>query len=458
MATAVALVAGCGHGAHTSGAHGSRVEIVILPEGVPAGGAVSGPRTAPVAAPAPRRHGSEVRMEPIAGAHLPRATRSSTHGVEARRRGHGHDHDRHEESEPDAADERSPAFDLDGEPSPMPGLALPYSMRRVFRGFGACRGNRHFHEAIDVGGVGDDGGLGTPIYAMSRSRVTFIGLPSEDPAQFGTPDRRSGNVVRGGRELPRSKVVPGYGRVFFFTRNYGSWRSGTVIVTVGVGGPLDGHRIRYMHLGAVHPDLKVGDVVEAGQEIGLMGGTAVQQASPHVHIDVEAPDGRRLDVAPLLGLAPTAQECARPGGPESRVWARAIAAPSCGESWVRNEDFRSGRFYAHDVRVRLKKGETVEVAVERTAGRWEPRIEVLDGGGATLYQGSQLTASARGSGLRVRRQATGRRGARAAVRVEALSDVDAVLRVTAWPTERPGLLLPQDGTYRMVVNQRCRSR
>ena len=79
--------------------------------------------------------------------------------------------------------------------------------------------------------------------------------------------------------------------------------------TEAIGTTIDGHRVRYMHLGAVHPQLAVGDEVEAGQEIGLMGGTAVMESLPHVHIDIETPGGRRIDVAPLLGMAPDTNRC-----------------------------------------------------------------------------------------------------------------------------------------------------
>lgn len=192
----------------------------------------------------------------------------------------------------------------------MRGIALPYPIERVFGTFGDCRdGGRRQHNGLDLGGVGPNAGLGTPMRSMTRARITFIGTPESDPAQFGRADRQGGTTERGGQHLPRSLEVDGYGRVAFFTLDYGSWRSGVVIVTEGIGEPLDGHQIRYMHLGAVHPELRVGDEVEAGQEIGLMGGTAVQQDSPHVHIDIETPNGVRVDVAPFLGMEPDPTRC-----------------------------------------------------------------------------------------------------------------------------------------------------
>lgn len=178
---------------------------------------------------------------------------------------------------------------------------LPYEPVDVMSGFDARRGRRG-HRAIDFGGVGPDSGLGTPIFAIGRSRITLLGRPDEAPGQFGRPLRGNGTVRRGGRRLPSSMHLPEYGRVYFFTRSYGSWRSGTVIVTELLDGPLTGYTVRYMHLGAIHPDLEVGDVIEPGQEIGLMGGTAVQEVRPHLHIDAENPDGERIDLAPYLGL------------------------------------------------------------------------------------------------------------------------------------------------------------
>lgn len=179
---------------------------------------------------------------------------------------------------------------------------LPYEPIDLMSGFDDVRGRGRIHAAIDFEGVGPDNGLGTPIFAIGRSRVTMLGSGHDNPREFGRPLRGSGTVRRSGSRLPRSLEIPGYGRVYFFTRNYGRWRSGTVIVTELLDGPLAGYQVRYMHLGAIHPDLRVGDEIERGQEIGLMGGTAVQDAPPHLHIDVEDLEGERVDLAPYIGL------------------------------------------------------------------------------------------------------------------------------------------------------------
>lgn len=192
------------------------------------------------------------------------------------------------------------------------GIVPPYPLRWILRGFSKCRRGVHTHQAIDIAGVGPQRGLGEPIRSMVRARVVRVGRSTEDPELFGQPDRRPGKALRGRRELPRSKVIEGYGRVFFFTRSYGRWRSGTVVITEGVGGRLDGHEIRYMHLGAARTDLEPGRILEAGEQLGVMGGTAVQETTPHVHVDVTAPSGERVDVAALFDLPQTAKPCQAP--------------------------------------------------------------------------------------------------------------------------------------------------
>ena len=184
---------------------GSSVEYVMISPVAPR--AASGP-----VAIAPERRtqpSAIVRVEPIHRApvaHERVATGVTANTIDVHR-------DRHE-----------PAVERPGRVAPATGdgdVVLPYPVTRIFRGFGACRGDRHYHEAIDIGGVGRDQGLGTPIRSMTRARVTLIGRSEEDPGEFGRPDKRVGTTKRGGHELPRSRVIAGYGRVYFFTRDHG---------------------------------------------------------------------------------------------------------------------------------------------------------------------------------------------------------------------------------------------
>lgn len=332
------------------------------------------------------------------------------------------------------------------------GVAFPYPVDHVFRGFGPCVGRRHVHEAIDIGGVGPQWGIGTPIRAMTQSEIVFIGRGDENPDDFGVPDKRPGEAARGDKMLPRMKEIAGYGKVYFFTRRQGRWRSGTIIVarTVG-GGPLAGTTVRYLHLGAVHPSLAVGDVVEAGQEIGLMGGTGVQQSAPHLHLDIEGADGKRLDVTPILGLPPTAScgveveagakpdasaeggasevttvpaapapapiprapvAAARPAPTPTtaasvadveKVWTQTIEVPPCG-TWSREESFASGKYDAHALAFDVKAGQTLTLALERRHGAWAPALqaEVPRGGKFVAAkagpQGQKATLAAKTAG------------------------------------------------------------
>jgi len=179
---------------------------------------------------------------------------------------------------------------------------IPVLDTAIMSDFWDCRERGRQHRGIDFAGVGPQLGLGAPIVAIGRSRVTEIGRPQDDPVRFGRPLQRRETTVRDGVELPTSAVIEGYGRVFFFTENYGQWHSGAIVITELLDGPLAGHQVRYMHLGAVVPDLQIGTILEAGDELGLMGGTAILHSGPHVHVDAEDPLEVRIDLAPFLGL------------------------------------------------------------------------------------------------------------------------------------------------------------
>lgn len=355
------------------------------------------------------------------------------------------------------------------------GLALPYPTTHMFRGFGACRGHRHRHEAIDLGGVGPDWGVGTPIRSMARAEVIFVGQGDDNPADFGTPDKRDGESLRGDKKLPRWKDIEPYGRVYFFTSRKGRWRSGNLIITRVLDGPLQGHTIRYLHIADVHPDVKVGAVVARGQEIAVMGGTGVQEAAPHLHLDIQAPDGHRLDVAPLLGLEPTASCRARadddersvrtpklersrlddppktaarpqakpeakPDGdkrepaPSPSLSLRDIAVPRC-KANLRHEDFTSGRFASHTTELKLVKGQKLTIEVGREKGNWKPRLQV---------EGDDVT---------IRTLATGRIGAKAVSTVTANDDTSVRIKVGGWTTDLPG-----DAAYGLRISEKCRGR
>jgi len=353
------------------------------------------------------------------------------------------------------------------------GLALPYPLDNLFRGFASCRRGRHRHRALDIGGVGPDYGLGTPVRSMTRARVVRIAHPEDDPARRGRRLITDDAVVRAGRELPAWKYVPGYGRVDFFTADYGSSRTGTVIATVGLEGRLEGHTLTYIHLGRVHPSLAVGDVVEAGQEIGVMGGTAVQEAGPHVHLHIANRRGQALDVGPILGIGPTRAACRGRTRAERATRERYTRAArelmaelrrakaaiedvptpilACGE--VTLERTFDGRLEAHRVDL---DGEGLapgpwEVTVTRVAGSWQPRL-VLEGAfGRPVYDGhAAMAADARR--YRLKRLANGRRGKVARLRLQPSAGDDVALRVAAWPDGRRP---PRGARYALTVRRPC---
>jgi hypothetical protein len=246
--------------------------------------------------------------------------------------------------------------------------------------------------------------------------------------------------------------VKGYGKVHFFTRRQGKWRTGVIIETVGVGKQLKDHKIRYMHLAAIHPKLQVGDVVQAGQEIGLMGGTGVQESAPHVHIDAANPDGEKIDLEVLFGSRKSSKVCDKSDKSGGRVTRVAWPLERCGRTTkVRN--FSSGKYRLHEQRVTIPKGDLVTFRIDRMGGRWNPRLRLKDEKGRVLYDGLQ---QARGTKTAtVKKITSGRRGKKAALRVRATRDLTARLVVSRWPkkgTVKP----PKDARYKLTADWKCK--
>ena len=185
------------------------------------------------------------------------------------------------------------------EVKPKDGFAAPYSYDNLGRGFD---GADCTHQGLDIGGVGESAGVGTPVHAIVKAEVIFIGTPETNPKKFGKRDKRKGTETRSGVKVPRRLEVEGYGEVYPFTTSNGSSRTGVFIKTRVLEGELAEHSVRYMHLSAVRPGLAVGDIVEPGDELGLMGATGFEDNLPHLHIDIEDPDELRVDPAPFLGL------------------------------------------------------------------------------------------------------------------------------------------------------------
>ena len=71
-----------------------------------------------------------------------------------------------------------------------------------------------------------------------------------------------------------------------------------------------------MHFAALRPDLKVGDIVEAGEEIGIMGSTAILESRARTHRcrrPAQSPRGcrplYRVESIVVIEVSPTEQIC-----------------------------------------------------------------------------------------------------------------------------------------------------
>ena len=215
-----------------------------------------------------------------------------------------------------------------------PGYVQPYPYGNLMRLY---NGNRCRHRGLDIGTVGsENGGMGTVINSATPGVITFIGRTGQDTFNFGKADTRAGTTRRTGKTYPRQILVPGYGLVYPFSRNYGKWRSGTIIAIRITRGPLEDHIVRYMHLAAVRPDLHVGDSVQAGEHIALMGGTAILEAWPHGQSERETPDRKRTDLAPYIGLPHTGAECKKlPNPPKKSASKSSRSSKKSAKSTVR---------------------------------------------------------------------------------------------------------------------------
>jgi murein DD-endopeptidase MepM/ murein hydrolase activator NlpD len=134
---------------------------------------------------------------------------------------------------------------------------MPADMRMITSGFGyrsdPINGGAAMHAGLDFRGP-----VGSPIHAAAQGRVTFVGTKQ------------------------------GYGKV----------------VEVSHG---NGMMTRYAHMSAWKA--KVGDTVDAGDVIGLIGNTG-RSTGPHLHFEVHV-HGRAVNPRPFLETAPHVLEEAR---------------------------------------------------------------------------------------------------------------------------------------------------
>jgi len=374
-----------------------------------------------------------------------------------------------------AASEDLPPAELHGVYPLDNGLVLAYPLDNLFRGWVECTGRGH-HRALDIGGVGPDAGLGSVVRALGRAKVTQIGMPADDPERFGTPLVGVATVVRSSHELPAWKDVAGYGRVNFFTRNYGRHRSGGTISIKLLDGPLVGHEVHYLHVAAARRGLAVGDVVEAGDELGLLGGTAVLDAPPHLHLSIDTPEGRAIDVGPVFGIGVTRVPCRADGkliaairarytkaarilmSALRRDRARNVVAPevvsSCGTNVIEG-GFEDGKLLSQRFVVAALEDGTLApftLQLERVQGlRWAPRIQIEDLRGNALFTGTLAQPGAR-KRFAFKSLASGKRGSASVVVTPKQLEAVAV-KVTAWPVHKRAL---RGANWRLTIERACR--
>ena len=111
---------------------------------------------------------------------------------------------------------------------PAEGFTYPLDQMRVIRGFDDAK---CWHQGIDVYSRAPYFGTGKPVYAITQSKVTFIGTPDNNDKMYGRWDTRPGFIERKGVRIPRVMEVANYGQVHPFTATMGRARTGILIVT-----------------------------------------------------------------------------------------------------------------------------------------------------------------------------------------------------------------------------------
>lgn len=346
------------------------------------------------------------------------------------------------------------------------GLVLPYPLHNVFRGFARCRRGRHTHRALDIGGVGPNWGLGTPIRAMAKAKILHIGTPEADPKRYGTRDTDPGTVRRGKSDLPRSIEVAGYGTVHNFTKNYGRLRTGVLVVMKVLEGRLKGYTLKYIHLSAVHPSLKRGSVVVAGQEVGLMGGTAVQDDPPHLHLAILNRSGKAVDPGPVLQIGSTIARCRVGRKGQSRVrQTYSTAARALMQSFEKKRrsrkslgsvaaqqarfsvegHFDGGRVKIHRLRLTgAPNAGPLRIRIDALDGEWKPRLVLLSEHESLLHDGRRPLRAGKKLGLKT--VESGKKASWASLKAKPGTPT-LLLHVTGWRKPKKG------ARYRLVIER-----
>ena len=136
-------------------------------------------------------------------------------------------------------------------------------------------------------------------YPLGPSRSFGATRPGSRPSECGAGHcgvdlgaARGNPVVAVGRGVVETVV------------HHGGRRSGKYVRLLHPGGV----ETYYMHLDDILPGIERGTIVEAGEMLGSMGRTGIQESAPHLHFQVTVPRrwagrGRSVDPAPALAQA-----------------------------------------------------------------------------------------------------------------------------------------------------------
>jgi murein DD-endopeptidase MepM/ murein hydrolase activator NlpD len=239
-----------------------------------------------------------------------------------------------------------PFLPRDADPL-VPSIAFPVlGPVRFWHDFGAPRGANgdRAHEGLDLLGV-----AGQPLRAAFDGAVTRIAV---DPRGISGVDI---TITRG--DGLRS--------------NYFHLNDDTPGTADGAAEP--GLR--------VHPGLRVGDTVKAGQIIGYMGDTGNAVGLPHLHFELRTPEGTPIDPYPAVLAAQQREQCSVGIGP----WSTDFTSPD--EQRLLDAQFASLTRREQDVirwvAARTPRPVVHTILVGPDGARWE-----IDSGGTVRASGT----------------------------------------------------------------------
>ncbi len=145
-------------------------------------------------------------------------------------------------------------------------------------------------------------------FPVAREEYLFVTSPfgmRQDPMDKNKQQMHKGIDIR--CKSDAVLATENGGKVVAVNQNVNTAGGKSITVEYGRG---DGSKVQttYMHLSEIH--VKVGDMVSAGQKLGVSGNTGTRTTSEHLHFGVKtmAADGTSRDVDPASYLAEIAQK------------------------------------------------------------------------------------------------------------------------------------------------------